>query len=104
MKIYNVYGYLIILCYLLACMYFAPHHLGPWVGTVDRRESILFFAGFLRGCIWRMFCIWASRIARSTTRNGSSRAVTVVNNTVGHLCRSDRLGEPPPTASQELRS
>ena len=34
MKIYNVTGYLIILCYMLACMYFAPTHLGPWIGML----------------------------------------------------------------------
>ena len=34
MKIYNVSGYLIILLYLLACMYFAPAHLGPWTGML----------------------------------------------------------------------
>src|SRR5262249_26067104 len=32
MKIYNVYGYLIILCYALACMFSAPAQLGPWKG------------------------------------------------------------------------
>jgi fatty-acid desaturase len=34
MKIYNVTGYLIIVCYLLACMFSAPAHLGPWVGLL----------------------------------------------------------------------
>ena len=32
MKIYNAIGYLIILLYMLACLYFAPTHLGPWAG------------------------------------------------------------------------
>jgi len=31
-KIYNVYGYLIILAYLLACFYSAPDSFGPWKG------------------------------------------------------------------------
>lgn len=34
MKIYNVIGYLIIFSYLLACMYFAPSHFGPWIGIL----------------------------------------------------------------------
>src|SRR5438477_775825 len=32
MKIYNVAGYLIILAYLLACMFSAPPQSGPWEG------------------------------------------------------------------------
>ena len=32
MKIYNVIGYLIILAYLLACMFSAPTQLGLWNG------------------------------------------------------------------------
>ena len=34
MKIYNLIGYLIILSYALASMYFAPAHLGPWTGLL----------------------------------------------------------------------
>ena len=34
MKIYNVTGYLIILVYMLACMYSAPGNLGPWTGLL----------------------------------------------------------------------
>ncbi len=34
MKIYNITGYLIIFCYMLACMYSAPAHLGPWTGML----------------------------------------------------------------------
>jgi fatty-acid desaturase len=33
-KIYNLAGYGIILFYMLACMYFAPSHLGPWAGLL----------------------------------------------------------------------
>ena len=32
MKIYNAVGYLIMVLYALACMYFAPAYAGPWVG------------------------------------------------------------------------
>ncbi len=38
MKIYNVTGYLIILVYMLACMYSAPAHLGPVDRIVNRRS------------------------------------------------------------------
>jgi len=34
MKMYNISGYLIIVCYMLACMYFAPARLGPWGGLL----------------------------------------------------------------------
>jgi hypothetical protein len=34
MKIYSLTGYLIIFSYMLACMYFAPTHLGPWTGML----------------------------------------------------------------------
>src|SRR6266850_151447 len=34
MKIYNLTGYLIILSYMLACMFSAPPHLGPWIGML----------------------------------------------------------------------
>jgi fatty-acid desaturase len=43
MKIYNFYGYLIILLYLLACMFSAPVHLGPW-------------KGMLVGAVYFVFC------------------------------------------------
>ena len=32
MRVYNVAGYLLLLAYAAACMYFAPTHLGPWAG------------------------------------------------------------------------
>jgi len=34
MKIYNLVGYLIVLAYASACMFFAPPHLGPWTGLL----------------------------------------------------------------------
>src|SRR5258705_14024126 len=34
MKGYNLVGYMIILAYALACMYFAPPHIGPWAGLL----------------------------------------------------------------------
>src|ERR1051325_9878191 len=32
MKIYNLAGYSIILSYIAASVYFAPPHMGPWMG------------------------------------------------------------------------
>ena len=48
MKIYNLVGYLIVFAYTLACMYFAPAHLGPWKGlAIGAAYFILFW--FLAG-------------------------------------------------------
>jgi fatty-acid desaturase len=43
MKIYNVVGYLIIALYALACLYFAPPHLGPWMGLLFGAAYFTFF-------------------------------------------------------------
>jgi fatty-acid desaturase len=43
MKTYNLTGYLIIFSYVLASVYFAPAHLGPW-------------AGLLIGAVYFVFC------------------------------------------------
>ena len=48
MKIYNVTGYLLILLYMLACVYFAPAQLGPWGGLLIGGVYFIgcwFFAG-----------------------------------------------------------
>ena len=34
MKIYNAFGYGILMLYLVACAWFAPPQLGPWLGIV----------------------------------------------------------------------
>lgn len=34
MKIYNLIGYAIVLAYVAGCLYFAPPHLGPWLGLL----------------------------------------------------------------------
>jgi fatty-acid desaturase len=48
MKIYNLVGYFIILSYMLACMYFAPPHIGPWTGLLIGGAYFLVF-WFLAG-------------------------------------------------------
>jgi len=82
MKIYNFIGYLIIVCYLLACMYSAPAHLGPW-------------AGLLIGAVYFVFCwflagLYLADILHLGIAHRSldykewfMKAVTVVNNTFG---------------------
>ena len=75
MKTYNLIGYLIILSYFMACLYFAPAHLGPWAALLRiGGVYFIFFAGFLAGCTWPMFFIWVSLIGPSTIRNGSSKS------------------------------
>jgi stearoyl-CoA desaturase (delta-9 desaturase) len=48
MKTYNLAGYLIIFLYLLACMFFAPAHLGPWIGLLIGGAYFI-FCWFLGG-------------------------------------------------------
>ncbi len=48
MKIYNVVGYLIIVCYALACSYFAPANIGPWAGLLIGATYFIVF-WFLAG-------------------------------------------------------
>ena len=48
MKIYNVWGYLIILCYGLVCMFAAPAQLGPWKGLLIGGAYFI-FCWFLGG-------------------------------------------------------
>lgn len=48
MKIYNFFGYLILFCYLLACLYFAPTHLGPRIALSVGVAYFVFF-WFLAG-------------------------------------------------------
>lgn len=48
MKRYNVIGYSIILAYMLACMYSAPAHWGPWNGMIIGGAYFI-FCWFLGG-------------------------------------------------------
>lgn len=43
MKIYNVIGGSIIILYLLACLVFAPDHLGPWAALAIGAAYFFFF-------------------------------------------------------------
>ena len=57
MKIYNAVGYACLLLYAGASAYFAPAHLGPWVGlTVGMAYLVVcwFFAGLYLSCVIHM--------------------------------------------------
>jgi stearoyl-CoA desaturase (Delta-9 desaturase) len=82
MKINNFTGYSIILCYLLACMYFAPSHLGPWKGMLIGGiyfVSCWFLAGLYLADVLHM------GIAHRALdyKEWFIKTVTVVNNTFG---------------------
>lgn len=82
MKIYNAIGYLVILCYLLACMYAAPAHVGPWRG--------LFIAGVYFIFCWFTAGLYLADVLHLGIAHRSLdykpwfiKLVTVVNNVFG---------------------
>ena len=82
MKIYNFYGYLIILLYLLACMYTAPTQLGPWIGLAIG-GIYFFFCWFLCG-VYLADLLHLGIAHRALDYNEwFIKAVTLVNNTFG---------------------
>src|SRR5580765_5934227 len=82
MKIYSTWGYLIIVLYLLACMYSAPARLGPWMGL-------------LIGGVYFIFCWFAAGVYLADIlhlgiahrsldyKEWFIKAATIVNNTFG---------------------
>ena len=57
MKIYNAVGYACLLLYAAASAYFAPAHLGPWVGLTAGMAYLVvcwFFAGLYLSCVIHM--------------------------------------------------
>ena len=80
MKIYNVAGYLIILAYLLACMYCAPAHLGPWIGLAV--GSVYFIFCWFMGGLYLADVLHLGIAHRSLDyKEWFMKAVTIVNNT-----------------------
>lgn len=82
MKIYNFIGCLIIFLYLLACLYFAPAHFGPWIGMLIGGiyfVSCWFLAGLYLADVLHM------GIAHRALdyKEWFIKAVTVVNNFFG---------------------
>jgi len=106
-KIYNVPGYLIIVLYVLACMYSAPAHWGPWKGLLIGGVYFLFcwfFAGLYLADVLHM------GVAHRALdyQEWFTKSVTVVNNIFGiyvdpiawvnrhrlHHKHSDHAGDP----------
>src|SRR5260221_11261525 len=80
MKIYNVTGYLIIFAYMLACMYSAPTHLGPWIGMLV--GGVYFIFCWFFGGLYLADVLHLARAHRSLDyREWFMKAVTIVNNT-----------------------
>jgi fatty-acid desaturase len=106
-KIYNVVGYAIIFLYALACMYFAPSHLGPWIG-LSIGGVYFIFCWFLAG-LYLADVLHLGIAHRSLDyKEWFIKAVTVTNNTFGlyvdpvgwvnrhrlHHKHSDHPGDP----------
>ncbi len=115
MKIYNAYGYLIILFYLLACMVSSPAHLGPWAGLLIGGAYFI-FCWFLAG-LYLADVLHLGIAHRSLDyKEWFIKAVTIVNNTFGiyvegvswvnrhrlHHKNSDHDGDPNKIASDGL--
>jgi stearoyl-CoA desaturase (delta-9 desaturase) len=107
MKIYNIAGYSIIFSYVLACLYFAPAHLGPWTGLLIGGAYFI-FCWFLAG-LYLADVLHLGIAHRSLDyKPWFIKLVTVVNNTFGlyvdpigwvnrhrlHHKHSDHPGDP----------
>jgi fatty-acid desaturase len=82
MKIYNLTGYLIILAYLLACVCFAPAHLGIWA-------AILIGGAYFVGC-WFLAGVYLADVLHMGIAHRALdykewfiKAVTILNNLFG---------------------
>jgi fatty-acid desaturase len=80
MKIYNLIGCLIILAYMLACMYSAPAHLGPWTGLLI--GAVYFIFCWFLGGLYLADLLHLGIAHRSLDyKEWFVKLVTVVNNT-----------------------
>jgi len=82
MKIYNLCGYLIILFYLLACMYSAPSQLGPWKGLFIGSVYFL-FCWFLAGLYLADLLHLGIAHRALDYKEWFIKSVTIVNNIFG---------------------
>jgi len=80
MKTYNVVGYSLLLAYTVACLYFAPPHLGPWTG-------LSIGAAYLVWC-WFVGGLYLSSVIHMGITHGALaykewfvKGLTVMNNT-----------------------
>jgi fatty-acid desaturase len=79
-KVYNVVGYLIILVYMVACMYAAPAHLGPWKGIVT--GAVYFIFCWFLGGLYLADLLHLGIAHRSLDyKEWFTKLVTIVNNT-----------------------
>ena len=107
MKTYNVIGYSIILFYMLACLYFAPAHLGPWMGILI--GGLYFIFCWFLGGLYLADVLHLGIAHRSLDyKEWFIKAVTIVNNVFGlyvdpiawvnrhrlHHKHSDHQGDP----------
>ena len=82
MKIYNAVGYALLIAYAAGCLYFAPAHLGPWVGLLIGAAYIVacwLVAGLYLSCVIHM------GIAHRALdyKDWFVKSISVVNNTFG---------------------
>jgi fatty-acid desaturase len=81
-KIYSLTGYLIILVYMLACMFSAPSRIGPWTGLLIGGVYFV-FCWFLAG-LYLADVLHLGIAHRSLDyKEWFIKAVTIVNNTFG---------------------
>jgi fatty-acid desaturase len=81
-RIYNITGYWIIFAYMLACMYSAPTHLGPWIGMLI--GGIYFvFCWFLAGLYLADVLHMGIAHRALDYKEWFIKSVTVVNNVFG---------------------
>jgi fatty-acid desaturase len=111
-KIYNLVGYLIILFYGAACMYFAPVDIGPWNGLLIGGAYFVFF--------WFLAGVYLADVLHLGIAHRSLdykvwfiKLVTIINNLFGiyvdpiawvnrhrlHHQHSDHPGDPNKLAS-----
>jgi len=82
MKIYTVTGYAIIFVYAVACMYFAPPHLGPLAALLI--GAAYFLACWFVGGLYLSSVIHMGIAHRALDyRDWFVKAITVVNNAFG---------------------
>ncbi len=82
MKIYNLTGYSILFFYMLACMYSAPAHLGPWIGLLIGGVYFV-FAWFLAGVYLADVLHMGIAHRALDYKEWFIKTVTVVNNFLG---------------------
>jgi fatty-acid desaturase len=78
-KIYNLTGYSIIFAYMLACMYSAPTHLGPWTGMLIGGVYFI-FCWFLGGLYLADVLHLGIAHRALDYKEWFVKAVTIVNN------------------------